>query len=631
MRRCLAKDPERRIQSALDVRNELDELRREIDSGELASRARSSARPAPSTRATLGLGLVVGALTGGSAIWLSTPSPDPSPLVLRNTLQITSAAGVETQVAWSPDRGRIAYVSDQSGNRDIWITQAVGGAAVNLTHDYRGIDKDPAWSPDGTQIAFHSAREDDGIFLMPSIGGAALRIASRGSSEAIGSPAWSADGRQLAFLRREDARGVVEIVSLPSRESRRLVIPADAGNRFDLTWSPDGRFFAFVRAPGRNQGASTLWLLRASDGHAVAITDGTHDDWSPTWSTDPLTLFYVSNRSGSNDLWRQRLSADGTPDGEPVAMTAGVGMQQAAFSPDGSKLAFSKGRAVTNVWRVPLLDGRETTWRDAEQVTFDQALVSAFDVFPDGERLVISSDRGGNIDLWKVAIQGHQLTQLTSGPPPAWGPRVSPDGTRVAFYADRGRDRDIWVMPSDGGPAAPLTQDEAPDLQPFWSPDGSEVAFHSARSQATNVFVVAAASGSARQVTRSREAAYTPQWSPDGAWISFVSRFRLWQVPASGGTAHKLSDRSCDPLRYHWARKGVIYCVSAGDEAPHEVWQLDPVSRAERRVTLLDGGPGTSGSFGPGLATSATHLYFTWRADLGDIWVADVETAQRGR
>jgi Tol biopolymer transport system component len=622
VRRCLAKDPAHRVQSALDVRNELEELRREIESGELA--AHDGVTGTKRTRlkqAVLAIAIVAGAVVVGLGTWLVTRAAQIRALPIRNTLQVTSAAGVETQVTWSPDGGRLAYVSDETGNQDIWITQAVGGAAVNLTGDYRGADDDPAWSPHGTHIAFRSAREDSGIFLIPSIGGTPLRIASRGSSEAIGSPAWSSDGQQLAFVRREDAGGVIEIVSLRTRESRRLNIPGESGNRFDLAWSPDGRFFAFVRAAGRDMGASTMWVLRAADGQAVALTDGTYDDWSPTWSANSRALFYVSNRSGSMDLWRQRLSADGIPAGEPVAVTAGVGMQQAAFSPDGRKLAFSKGRRVSNVYRVPLLDGREATWQDAEQVTFDQAHVSAFDLFPDGERLVISSDRGGNLDLWQISLRDKEITQLTNDPQPDWAPRVSPDRQRIAFYSDRSGHRDVWVMPSAGGPAVQLTSDEAQDLRPSWSPDGGQVAFHSTSPEATSsLFVVPSAGGAVRQLINSLEAAYTPQWSPDGTWISYVSRERLWRMPASGDAGQKLSDRPCVAVSYRWARDGFIYCVD-GEGDRRDIWALSPASGAERNVTRLTG---RSGRLGGDLAVGESHLYFSWRADLGDIWVADV-------
>lgn len=87
-----------------------------------------------------------------------------------------------------------------------------------------------------------------------------------------------------------------------------------------------------------------------------------------------------------------------------------------------------------------------------EQLTFEQAFIGTLDLFPDGERLLVSSDRGGNLDLWTLPIGGTDMTQLTTDRAPDWSPRVSPDGKRIAFHSYRSGDRDVWVMPSDGGP-----------------------------------------------------------------------------------------------------------------------------------------------------------------------------------
>jgi serine/threonine protein kinase len=628
VRRCLARDPARRAQSALDVRNELEELRREIDSGVLDAQAPSAgARLWRSRPAILTASFVAGGLTAALVGWLWTRSPSPPLPSLQNARLVTSGAGVETQATWSPDGGRIAFVSDQSGNPDIWVVHSAGGSATNLTGDHQGIDVDPSWSPDGTQIAFASARDGSGIFVMPSIGGPPVRLASRGSSEAIRSPAWSAEGAQLAFLRFEPASAsVIEIVSLRTRQSRRIEIPGDQGNRFDLSWSPDGRFFAYVRAPGRTSD-STVWLLRAADGRAFAMTDGTSADWSPIWSNDPGTLFYLSDRGGSMDLWRQRLSADGAADGEPVAVTVGVGMQQAAFSRDGRRLAYSKGQVVSNIWRVPLLKDRAATWLDAAPITSDQANIAGFDLFSDGDRLVISSDRGGKRDLWSVAIRGSRMLQLTDDRSPEFRPRLSPDGQRIAFYAESGN-RDVWTMPAEGGPTLQITHHVAPDMAPSWSPDGSQLIFHSGRTDSANAFIVPAAGGRERQVTDSRVPVYVPAWSPDGAWIGYMSRERLWRIPAAGGTEEKLSDipiPSALSGTFRWSLDGSIYWVGGADDG-RDVFALAPAGGVERRVTRLSG---REGSFGNGLAVGPAHLYFLWSNSLGDIWVVDVVTGQR--
>ncbi len=324
VRRCLEKDPSRRIQSALDVRNELQELKREVDSGELVADA-----PSLSPRRSR-LGIALGAAGAAAAIvvllFLSgLIAPRSSQIAvprLENPVQLTSAAGVENHPTWSPDGGRIAYDSDQTGNLDIWVTQATGGAAVNFTADHDGFDHSPAWSPDGSQIAFVSERNGGGIFLIPAIGGLPVKVSA--SNMVLANPVWSADGTELAYIIVEPETAI-EIVSQSTRKVRRLTIPGVPGNRWDLSWSRDGRFFAYGQGTGRE--FTQLWVLRASDGQAFAVTDGAFSDTCPMWSRDGRTIFFLSSRGGSMDLWQRRIAEDGEPQGDAAPLTVGVGIQ----------------------------------------------------------------------------------------------------------------------------------------------------------------------------------------------------------------------------------------------------------------------------------------------------------------
>ena len=198
--------------------------------------------------------------------------------------------------------------------------------------------------------------------------------------------------------------------------------------------------------------------------------------WSPSWSNDGRQVYYVSNRGGSMDLWQQAVAEDGTPMGDPIAVTTGLGIRSAAFSPDGSELAYSLGGTVSSVWRVPILADRPATWSDAIRVTSERAFIEFVDVSPDGQQLAVSSDRRGNQDLWVLPATGGEMTPLTTDPTPDWSPRWSPDGSQIAFYAYRSGNRDIWVMPARGGPARQLTNHPAIDWFPSWSPvDGREI------------------------------------------------------------------------------------------------------------------------------------------------------------
>ncbi|MDA2931308.1 hypothetical protein MYX84_15420 [Acidobacteria bacterium AH-259-O06] len=143
-------------------------------------------------------------------------------------------------------------------------------------------------------------------------------------------------------------------------------------------------------ADGDAAEVTRLWTVPSPGGDPTPITDGRTNDRNPTWSTDGRKLFFVSNRGGTMDLWQQRMGDRGKPVGEAEPVTTGLVIHSAVFSSDGAKLAYSRGRPVANVWRVPIRTDRAATWGDARQITFDNALVEFFDVSPEGKRLVVS-------------------------------------------------------------------------------------------------------------------------------------------------------------------------------------------------------------------------------------------------
>ena len=611
-RRCLAKDPSRRYQSSLDVRNELEELKGELASGELEEGAvvpRRSPLVKWFAAATVTMAL---ALVGALAYFLREPSS--AGLRFTNPTQITSAAGPEDFPTWSPDGQRLAFQSDESGNHDIWVTQLGGGGAVNRTMGRVEEDLSPSWSPDGSQIAFLSGTD---VFVMPAVGGAPRKVYAPESARFIASIDWSADGTELAVTFGAPEGWFIDIFSLPSQEMRRMSLSSIC---WDFSWSPDGGYIACVDASDPRQQRTSLYLFPASGGEPIPVTDGSSRDWSPSWSSDGRRLFFVSNRGGSMDLWQQRIGEEG-PVGAPEPLTVGVGMRRAAFSPDGTKLAYSRGRMVGNVWRTPILRERPASWADAEQITIGQAYTRLGDISPDGRRLLVGSDRSGSGVIWVLPAEGGAMTQLTTNPTGHGDPRWSPDGQEVAFVSGRSGNA---VMPAEGGSARPLTSDPEGDHEPTWSPDGTEIAFGSRRSGNRDIWVVSADGGEPHQVTDHPGIDQGPTWSPDGKWLVFQSKGRgagLWRIPASGGEAEPVTEG----LSYgpRWSPDGKeIFFVRPTDISTN-IWAVSLTDGREYPVTDFSGRHGSLAFY---LATDGDYLYFTWEEDLGDIWVMDVVT-----
>ena len=363
-----------------------------------------------------------------------------------------------------------------------------------------------------------------------------------------------------------------------------------------------------------------LWIVSLS-GESIALSDGTTEVWSPAWSPDGSSLFFISNRGGSKDLWMQALNQDATPKGDPNAITTGLSMLSASFLADGTKVAYSKGGRFANVWRVPIFPDRAATWSDAEQLTFDQAYVEFLDLSPDGRRLVVNSNRTGFQDLWTLPAEGGEMEPVTNDSAPDWMPAWSPDGNEIAFYSGRSGNRDIFVVPTGGGPLRQLTTQTGGDIMPAWSPDGQRLAYTSVRAGNYDIWVMSATGEEQKRLTDYGGQDNYSTWSPDGRWIAFTSAGEdgpsVWRVLATGGEPERMIDR---PGRLpRWAPDGEsVYFLGTRNE----YWAVSVQDHTERLVADLSGKPGTEGQYA--LATDGDYLYFTWEETLGDIWVMDV-------
>ena len=244
VRRCLNKDLRLRLQSALDLRNELVELRDDCDKDEPVR--------APghlwlvAALAVLAVGGVLGYALRGARDDTSIRSTPR----LANPVQLTFDEGLEDVPDWSPDSNTLAYHSNVSGNFDIWIKQLGSGEALNRTADHPGVDQFPSWSPDGSQIAFWSDREGGGYFTMPALAGRQRKIATAGR---LGKAQWSSDGQQLAYISFGASMASFEVISLVSGEIEKVPLTTRrdivaAGGALSVRWHPSLELVAYIAA-----------------------------------------------------------------------------------------------------------------------------------------------------------------------------------------------------------------------------------------------------------------------------------------------------------------------------------------------------------------------------------------------
>jgi PKD repeat protein len=142
----------------------------------------------------------------------------------------------ESAPAWSPDGSRIAFVTDRDGNDEIYVMNADGSGAFNLTNAPDSAESAPAWSPDRTRIAFVTDRDgNDEIYVMNADGSGAFNLSNTGSNEAF--PAWSPDGSKLVFL--ADGNGLWQIALMNADGSNGIILLSDPVLLFKTSIAPN--------------------------------------------------------------------------------------------------------------------------------------------------------------------------------------------------------------------------------------------------------------------------------------------------------------------------------------------------------------------------------------------------------
>jgi Tol biopolymer transport system component len=334
------------------------------------------------------------------------------------------------------------------------------------------------------------------------------------------------------------------------------------------------------------------------------------------------------------DLWQQHLADSGDPIGAPTRVTTGLDLYQAALI--GNRIAYAKGRRVANVWRVHAPGDRVdrvVTWTDASQITTDQAWIEAFALSRNGRRLAVQSDRGGNHDIWLLPADGGDLQALTTDPSVDWWPDWSPDGQAVAFYSLRSGTRELWIQNIEGGPAQKLPVVLSPNPQglfPKWSADGAHIFHGNGRINMTPV-----AGGETRVLDDSSVGIGTQDFAAarDGRWFAYAAgrlgERRIWRAPVGEGQRKVVTDGEGTAPAISPDGKVIYFTSTRGTGSTYtlertgvDIWRVPSNGGDELKVTDLRG---RRGFLGPNIATDGTWLYFTWREDVSDIWLMDVE------
>ncbi len=526
IRRCLQKDSRRRFQTALDLRNELEELKGEIESGEVQPASISMAPVTAGTRrrwwplAVLVPALVL-VIAGIVMFWPRAPVATSS--TLETTFaQLTQQAGQELRPTLSPDGKFVAYMSRGSGNWDIHLQRIGGRNPINLTERSSEDDGSPKFSPDGEWIAFRSERQGGGIFVMGATGESVRRVTEGGFD-----PAWSPDGAKIVHATEATAqnpysRSTVSqlwVTEVATGETKLLY----AGDAVQPDWSPNGLRIAYWGLQG-DSGQRDLWTIKADGTDPVRVTDDPDLDWNPVWSPDGNWLYFSSDRGGSLNLWRIPIDessgqARGAP--EPVT-TPSRWSGELSFSREGDMLAFTTMDNRQNIRKVAIDPSTGVARGAPEDVTRGTAAVGTASLSPDGRWLAYRSV-GRQEDVFVVRADGAEVRQLTDDAYKDRSPQWSPDGSRIVFYSDRGGRYEFWTIRPDGSGLEQMTETTGRALwYPIYSPDGTRVAGHNeAGSQVFDITGTLPVRESASLPALGTDRSFSAwSWSPDGTRLA---------------------------------------------------------------------------------------------------------------
>lgn len=462
------------------------------------------------------------------------------------------------QPAVSPDGSRIAFVS--GGN--IWAGLAGGGAAHILVAGMGDATR-PLYSPDGTRLAFQSDKHGgNDIFVLQLDSGAITRITYSDGNDQL--DAWSRDGQWLYFDSARDnagrmsgvyrvraAGGTPMAVSLEVYRDETMAAPSPDGRDVALVgggWGPT-QWWRHGRAH-IDEGA--VWLLKDDGSHSYTrITpDDARAEW-PMWAPDGRALYYMSDRSGAENLWRVEI---GGAESALTHFTSGRVLWP-AISADGRVIAFMRDFGI---WTVNTANG------DTRAVKFDlQGTVAG----PGVTHKVFDKD----------------LSNLA----------LSPDGKKVAFIAHG----EVFAASSaDGGEAERITHTAAEEYGLVWAPDSRALVYGSMRAGVGHLFLYDFVSGRESRLTDSHGEDTHPEFSPDGKQLAFVRDGKsLYVLTLADRQLRKLADANIDlhrPLEFDrpfaWSPDGRWLAYLAwGPRMFRNAWAVALAGGEPRAVSFL--------------------------------------------
>ena len=525
-----------------------------------------------------------------------------SPRVAALLLSVAAAAAEPkpylTDPALAPNRAEIAFVS----GGDIWAVASSGGEA-HLLVSHPATESRPVYSPDGSRLAFVSTRTGGGdIYVLTLSSGDLKRVTFDDGLDQL--DGWSHDGKYLYFSSgSHDISGMQDIYRVKADGGTPMPVSADRyASEYFSAPSPDGKAIAFTargvvasqwwRNGHSHLDESEIWIRHEGTPARYEQADGggAKNVW-PMWSADGKKLYFVSYRSGSENIWEKPLG--GAPKqlthfdkGRVLWPRIGYDGKAIVFERDFGicKLDLAKGAAAA----VPITLRGAPAGAGATHVSMNDRFRN-LSLSKDGKKIAFTA-RG---DLFAASAKdGGTATRVTADGGPKSGVAWAPDNHRVVYTAERGTRNHIFVYDFAKNTETQLTDGSGNDFSPVWSPDGKSVLYshgtrelHVVNVETKQDRMLAKAIANQPPFDRGRDRV----WSKDGKWIAFVDEGergfeRVMVIPSAGGTARPVSFLA-DSFegQIAWSPDGTYLLFVTGQRTePGKVARVDLVPRTPR-------------------------------------------------
>jgi Tol biopolymer transport system component len=511
--KCLAKDPDRRWQSAHDLHDELAWIA-------------SDTAAAPAARATTAspwrerAGWLVAGLVAivGATLWTIGPRTKPQGVAAADDQQMqlqiaTPAASGLAGFAMSPDRRTIAYLDTKNGQNQIWIRPLDSDTPQALDGTQGAERTGPFWAPDGRSIGYFG---DGQLKRVDLDGGVVRKLASapqpRGGSWGTAGTIVFAAGSAGSLNAVPEQGGDAAVVT-------RVQRPQQTGHRFPH-FLPDGRHFLFYALGG--PAGRGLYLGSLDSTEAVRLVEA---DSSGVFAAPDLVLFA---REGA--LWAQRLDLRTW---RPVDLPVPVSKQIAVSSEIFGLVALSETAQSLIAFR-PSAANRAFMWfdRSGRQIGRLGDLDSGEPAEPqlslDGRTIVFRRTIRGNTDLWEMEVGRQIPRRLTSDAAREYEAVRSADGSRLVFNSDRNGVLDLYEKSLSAGDASPerviLETSDHKNVND-WSADDRYLLYSTqSPTSAADLFALPRfGDGTPIPIARTAATEFRGRFSPDGRWVAYES------------------------------------------------------------------------------------------------------------